>query len=56
MHNRKIQTSPDGYLIGAYIYRCLKSENMCDLTEIFHVILHASYEKSDLNKVIEEQC
>ena len=42
--------------INAYIDKCLESEGTISSTSKILIILDAKYEKSDLNKAMDEQC
>ena len=47
---------PEESFIIPYVYECLKSEITISSTRIMQIILDTKYEKSDINKVMKEQC
>ena len=47
---------PEESFINLYVDECLKSESAINATRKMRRILDAKYEKSELNKVMTEQC
>ena len=48
--------TPEEQFTNDYVEEIYESEHVCTATKILRVILDAKYEKSDLHKVIENQC
>ena len=48
--------TPEEFFTNSYVKEVYKSENVRTATKQLHAILYAKYQKSDLHKVMENQC
>ena len=47
---------PEESFINSYVNECLESNSAISSTQIMHIIIDAKHTKSDLNKVMTNQC